>query len=151
VTYGEAQEVIEGKEVQKLSHVRKDILLAADLAKLLMKRRFAEGSLNLEIPETVIELDETGAPVDIIRSERLFAHRLIEELMLIANVAVARAFNERNLPAIYRVHEDPKSEAIEMLEQYLENFGYRNREGNQIALGVIYSAGQRDVLAEVSG
>lgn len=125
VTYGEAQEVLEGQSVKGLTHVEEQIRLAADLAKILMKKRFAEGSLNLEIPETTIELDETGAPVDIIRSERLFAHRLIEELMLAANVAVARAFADRKMAALYRVHEEPKLEAIEMLEQYLMNFGYR--------------------------
>lgn len=124
VTYGEAQEVIEGAEAPRLAHVRKDILLAADLARILMKRRFADGSLNLEIPETIIELDESGMPVDILRSERLFAHKLIEELMLIANVALARAFMERNMPAIYRIHEPPKLEAMENLQQYLTNFGY---------------------------
>jgi ribonuclease R len=129
VTYGEAQEIIEGTadpSVQvKLQHVRSDILLAADLAKILMKRRFEDGSLNLEIPETVIELDSTGTPVDILKSERLFAHRLIEELMLAANIAVARFFNERQMAGLYRIHESPKLEAIELLESYLQNFGYR--------------------------
>jgi ribonuclease R len=125
VTYGEAQEVIDGSCPAHMEHVQNEILLAADLAKILMRRRFQNGSLNLEIPETTIELDETGYPVDILRGERIFSHRLIEEMMLMANVAVARFFDAQQMPALYRVHEEPKLEAIEMLEQYLMNFGHR--------------------------
>jgi ribonuclease R len=68
--------------------------------------------------------------VDIIRAERLFAHRLIEELMLAANVAVAEFFKSKNMPAIYRIHEPPKAEALETLERFLEAFGYHKRLGN---------------------
>lgn len=125
VTYGEAQEVIEGTEVQKLKHVAKDILLAADLAKILMAKRFREGSLDLEIPEVQIVIDSAGLPVDFIKSERLFAHRLIEEMMLSANVAVAKFLSDAEIPAIYRIHESPNETALEILEGYLNRFGSR--------------------------
>ncbi len=125
VTYGEAQEVIEGSEVEKLRHVKKEILLAADLAKILMAKRFKDGSLDLEIPETQIVLDSAGIPVDFIKSERLFAHRLIEEMMLAANVAVAKFLSLKEIPAMFRVHEPPNEDAITMLERYLTNFGSR--------------------------
>lgn len=125
VTYGEAQEVIEGTEVQKLKHVSKDILLAADLAKILMAKRFREGSLDLEIPEVQIVIDSAGLPVDFIKSERLFAHRLIEEMMLSANVAVAKFLSDAEIPAIYRIHESPNETALEILEGYLNRFGSR--------------------------
>lgn len=124
VTYGEAQEVIDGHSPEKLSHVRENILKAKDLAKLLMAKRFREGSLDLDLPETEIELDESGFPVDILQSERLFSHRLIEEMMLMANVAVARFFKEKQVDALYRIHEEPKGEAIEALQNYLNAFGY---------------------------
>ena len=125
VTYGEAQECIDGNTPEKHKHVEAQILLAADLAKILMKRRFSKGSMNLELHGTVIELDEVGEPVDILRDERLFAHRVIEEMMLMANIATARFLDDRDIPALYRVHEEPKLEALELLEQYLMNFGYR--------------------------
>ncbi|MGZ5279506.1 MAG: ribonuclease R [Pseudobdellovibrionaceae bacterium] len=125
VTYGEAQEVIDGNEAEKLQHVKTEILLAADLAKILMAKRFKDGSLDLEIPETQIVLGASGIPTDFIRSERLFAHRLIEEMMLAANVAVATFLSSKEIPAIYRVHESPNEEAITMLERYLTNFGSR--------------------------
>ncbi|MFW1123138.1 RNB domain-containing ribonuclease, partial [Vibrio parahaemolyticus] len=52
VTYGEAQDLIEGRGLDSLEHVKENILLCADLAKILMNKRFREGSLDLEIPET---------------------------------------------------------------------------------------------------
>jgi ribonuclease R len=125
VTYGEAQEVIDGNDVEKLKHVQEEILLASDLAKILMAKRSKEGSLDLEIPETQIVLDSAGIPIDFIRSERLFAHRLIEEMMLAANVAVAKFLAESEMAAMYRIHEPPNEDAIALLERYLANFGSR--------------------------
>ena len=123
VIYGEAQEVIDGEGPDHLKAVEDVILRAADLAKILMAKRFREGSIDLEIPETEVELDETGNAVDIIRSERLFSHRMIEEMMLMANVAVALEFTRREVPGIYRIHEPPDRDSIELLEGFLEAFG----------------------------
>jgi ribonuclease R len=123
VTYGEAQELIDGNAVEKIQHVRGEILRAADLARVLMAKRFREGSLDLDVPESQVQIDEAGNPVDIVRSERLFAHRLIEELMLSANVAVAEYFGEHEIAALYRIHEEPAPEAIENLQRFLYNFG----------------------------
>jgi ribonuclease R len=123
VTYGEAQEVIDGNTPEKIAHVEEVILRAADLARILMHKRFREGSLDLEIPETQVVVDARGESIDIIKSERLFAHRLIEEMMLIANVTLARFFEEHGIPGIYRVHEPPKEDNIEALQRFLYNFG----------------------------
>lgn len=130
VTYGEAQEVIDGHGAAKFDHVKDNILRCADLARVLMARRFKEGSLDLEIPETELEIDASGVPIDIIKSERLFAHRLIEEMMLAANVAVATFLESRKIPALYRIHEPPNEQAIQVLEKYLWNFGGRTRLGS---------------------
>lgn len=129
VTYGEAQELIEGRTPENLKHVEHNIRLSADLAKILMAKRFREGSLDLELPETEIQIDETGAPVDVIQTERLFAHRLIEEMMLMANVAVAQFFKEHGIPALYRVHEEPRVEAMQNFANFLKAFGYKTKLG----------------------
>lgn len=131
VTYGEAQEIIDGVEVEKLKHVKKDIILAGELAKVLMRRRFQKGSLNLEIPETTIEVDGGGNPVDILRSERLFAHRLIEELMLVTNIATAKFMDQHKLNGLYRVHEEPKPEALQTIEGFLAGFGHHMKLGDR--------------------
>jgi ribonuclease R len=125
VTYGEAQEVIEGRCPANLNHVKEQILLAEDLAKILMAKRFKEGSLSLELPETVIELNDLGVPIDIMQAERLFAHKLIEEMMLSANVAVAKFIGSKNVPSLYRIHESPDMESIDDLNHYLMAFGYQ--------------------------
>lgn len=130
VTYGEAQEIIDGSEVEKHKHVKDHILRLSDLAKILMAKRFKEGSLDLEIPETELVIDGAGVPVDIQRSERLFAHRLIEEMMLAANVAVAKFLHSREIPALYRIHEPPNEMAIRTLEKYLANFGGKTKLGS---------------------
>lgn len=129
VTYGEAQEIIDGVNIDKFAHIKDNILKCADLAKVLMAKRFKEGSLDLEIPENEIVIDGSGVPIDIIKSERLFAHRLIEELMLAANVAVATFFVTKNIPALYRIHEPPHEQAIKTLEKYLQNFGGKTKLG----------------------
>ncbi len=123
VTYGEAQEVIEGNPVEKLAQVKKNILEARDLANILMAKRFRDGSLDLEIPETELIIDAAGNPVDITKTERLFSHRLIEELMLAANISVARFLDAQEIPALYRIHEPPRPDALAFLEKYLETYG----------------------------
>ena len=127
VTYGQAQEVVDGNPPEEIKHVTQEILRAAELAKVLMARRFQAGSLDLDIPETEIEIDEAGDPVDILKANRLFAHRLIEEMMLMANIAVAQFIKKNNRHGLYRIHEDPDSETISELEGFLESFGFRKR------------------------
>ena len=129
VTYGQAQELIDGAVMPQLDHVKENIFKCADLAKVLMAKRFKEGSLDLEVPETELVIDGTGTPVDVIKSERLFAHRLIEELMLAANVAVAKFLASKEIPSFYRVHEEPDAQKIANLQKYMENLGYRQQLG----------------------
>lgn len=132
VTYGEAQEVVDDKPPEKLLPVAEHIRLAGDLSKILMTKRFKEGSLDLDIPSTEVLLNVDGEPVDLVRSERLFAHRLIEELMLLANVCVAKFITSNDRPAIFRVHDAPKEEDVENLQRYLSIFGSKRElhDGN---------------------
>ncbi len=123
VTYGEAQEVIDGGDPGRLGPVKENIILAADLAKILMQKRFREGSLDLEIPETQVVVDTSGETIDIIKSARLFAHRLIEELMLVTNICTGRFFAEHKMPGIFRIHEQPDPDSIKSLQRYLWNLG----------------------------
>ncbi len=127
VTYGEAQEIIDGTNIEKLESVKDTIQRCADLAKVLMIRRFREGSLDLNIPQTELEIDASGNPVDVQKSERLFSHRLIEELMLAANVAVSTFLESKAEGSLFRIHEDPSPDAIKLLEVYLHNLGSKIR------------------------
>ncbi|MBC7457196.1 MAG: RNB domain-containing ribonuclease, partial [Bdellovibrionaceae bacterium] len=123
VTYGEAQEIVDGNDIEKFNHVKENIFRCADLAKVLMARRFKDGSLDLEVPETELVIDGTGEPIDVIKSERLFAHRLIEELMLAANVAVAKYLGGKDIPSMYRIHEPPDPMKISLLQKFIGQLG----------------------------
>lgn len=102
-----------------------DVRLMASLAELLTKRRFEEGSIDFDLPEPQIIIDLEGRVEDIVRSERNVAHRLIEEFMLAANRAVAEEFSKRNLPFIYRVHEEPDEESVSDFKDFAASFGIR--------------------------
>ncbi len=130
ITYGEAQQILEGSPPERFSEVKDVVHRCADLSKILLAKRYREGSLDLEIPETTLEIDAEGNPVDVLKSDRLFAHRLIEELMLAANVAVAKFFKQKDIPALYRIHDEPHADALENLEKYLQAFGAKTHLGS---------------------
>jgi ribonuclease R len=132
VTYGEAQEIIDGQSLPQFSAVSDMIRRAAGLAQILMAKRLREGSLDLEIPETQVVVDESGEAIDIVRSERLFAHRLIEELMLVTNIAAARFLRMKESEGIYRIHEPPKEDNLRLLEGMLWNLGKQSLKGGRL-------------------
>ena len=133
IIYGEAQEILEANTPIRLRPVAEMICRASDLAKILMSQRLSKGALNLEIPETEVKVDKAGVVQDILKADRIFAHKLIEELMLVANVAVAKFFTEHKISALYRTHEVPEPELVHKLEAYLEQFGFRqNLRGGKL-------------------
>ncbi|MEE9218839.1 MAG: ribonuclease R, partial [Acidobacteriota bacterium] len=89
----------------------------------LLERRRARGSLDFDLPEAEIILDEAGRIRHILPSERNLAHRVIEEFMLAANEAVAGRLGKARIPALYRIHEKPDPRRIEELEDLLHGFG----------------------------
>ena len=85
----------------------------------IRERRFARGALRIESPEIAFEFDGCGSVARAWRESEPTAHRLVEELMIAANEAVARLLASRRRQALYRVHERPDPEAIERLLQRL--------------------------------
>mgnify|MGYP001246035023 CR=1 FL=1 len=94
-----------------------------ELAALLTAKRKVRGSLDLDLPEVEILLDEKGAPYDLVKVERNQAHRLIEEFMLAANEAVAEHLTAGEWPLLYRVHEQPDPEKLHELQQLAAGCG----------------------------
>ena len=94
------------------------------IAQVLRKRREARGSLDFDLPESRVVLDERGAPVDIQRQPRWESHRLVEDFMLLANEIVAREGKEKKLPILFRVHEPPPEDRLEKIREFLAPFGY---------------------------
>ena len=85
--------------------------------------------LDLDLPERRIVLDEDGNVADIRFRERLEAHRLIEEFMILANVAAAETLEVRRTPLVYRVHEEPAPERLDSLREIVEPLGMRLGKG----------------------
>ena len=96
-----------------------------ELAHILKKRREKQGSLNLNLPETKVVLDEDGYAIDVKKYETSFANEIIEQFMLTANEVIAERFFWLEAPFIYRVHETPDEEKVEELNKFLYNFGYK--------------------------
>src|SRR2546427_13120072 len=88
-----------------------------ELALLLNARRAARGSIGFDLPEPVIEFNEMGRMVGIVRSERNIAHRLIEEFMLAANQSVDAYLERRGCVALHRVHEKPDPKKVLKFEE----------------------------------
>jgi ribonuclease R len=89
----------------------------------LAKARDKRGPLELDLPERRVVLDEKGQILSVAPRERLDAHRLIEDYMIAANVAAAKALEAKKAPVMYRVHEPPSREKLVALKEYLATFG----------------------------
>jgi len=90
--------------------------------RVLAKARAARDPLDLDLPERRVVIDETGRIVSIAIRERLDAHRLIEDYMIAANVAAAKALEAKKAPVMYRIHEPPSREKLTSLKDYLDTF-----------------------------
>ena len=95
-----------------------------ELAAILRKKRMKRGSIDFDFPETKVILDAEGNPVDIRPYDRNVATKIIEDFMLAANETVAADFFWREIPFVYRTHENPDSEKIQKLSTFINNFGY---------------------------
>ena len=101
-----------------------DFRLMGEVAALLRERREARGSIDFDLPDADVVLDDEGLIVGIVPEARNVAHRLIEEFMLAANEAVAKKLLFAKQPGIYRVHDRPDPDRLVDLKEVLEGFGY---------------------------
>ncbi len=96
-------------------------------ASKLRQQRMKNGSLDLDMPEVRIRFTPSGYPEAIVPVFHDESHQLIEEFMLAANDAVAKALHERKLPAIYRVHAAPDADRLDALRETLQDYGVKAR------------------------
>ena len=94
------------------------------LAQRMNARREQRGSIDFDLPEPVIQFDEHGQMRGIVRSERNWANRLIEEFMLAANECVASWIEALGVPSLYRIHEKPDAKRVGNFEEIAAHFGY---------------------------
>jgi ribonuclease R len=95
----------------------------------LLRERERRGALDLDVPERKAVLDAAGRVAAIERRQRLDSHRVIEELMIAANVAAAETLERVRQPCMYRVHDAPSPEKAEAVREFLAGLGYRLSKG----------------------
>jgi ribonuclease R len=170
MTYTNVNKVLEGdpEMSKRYAALAGEFRRMKELALLLNARRSARGSIDFDLPEPVIEFDEMGRMVAIVRSERNLANRIIEEFMLAANEAVAAYLERRNIASLHRVHEKPDPKKVLEFEELAHAFGYslgvedlaarripvrhgevrpagRERHGRLRAMEIILPAGEMDI------
>jgi len=95
-----------------------------ELFEILNRRRHRRGSIDFDLKEPEIVLDDEGLVEEIVAAERNVAHRIIEEFMLIANETVAQHLDDHDIPTLYRVHEEPDPLKVEEFEEFIATLGY---------------------------
>jgi ribonuclease R len=95
-----------------------------ELFGILNHRRHRRGSIDFDLKEPEIILDDQGMVEQIVALERNVAHRIIEEFMLVANETVAQHLDENGVPSLFRIHEDPDPLKVEEFEQFIATLGY---------------------------
>ncbi len=150
MNYHDVQKILDKSDEQVLNRYAKyihDFELMAELATILKERRLEQGYLNLDIPESKIELDKDGRAINIGKYETSFSNEIIEQFMLIANEAIAEKFYWLDAPFIYRVHEDPDIDKVKDLNKFLFDFGLKMKITND----KLYPTEVSKVLEEIKG
>ena len=127
MSYQQVQKIVEGDAELRVRYAPLVPLFERmdELAKLMRKRRYERGSLDFDLPEPKLVLDKEGEMTAIVASERLDSMRVIEEFMLAANEAVAARLTDADMPALFRIHEQPDPEKVEEFADLVSTFGYR--------------------------
>lgn len=120
IAYEDAQAAIDGTLENALTETALRPLW--DCWRALAAARDKREPLDLDLPERRIVLDEKGRILSVAPRERLDAHKLIEEYMIAANVAAAKALEAKKMPVMYRIHEPPAREKLTALKEYLKTF-----------------------------
>ncbi len=127
LTYNEALAIIVGDPAleKKFPQVVQPLRLMEDLYRILSRRRWEKGSIDFDLPEAEVVVDEFGEPTAVVPYERHVAHRIIEQFMISANETVALHLENTGYPCLFRVHEPPDEERVENLLEILAGFGYK--------------------------
>jgi ribonuclease R len=121
LAYEQAQAAIDGRPDETTQGLLDSVLRPLWAAHRAVKlERDIRDPLDLDLPERKLVLDAEGRLKDVRWPERLDAHRLIEEFMILANVAAAEMLEKKALPLIYRVHDEPTLEKVHNLQEFLK-------------------------------
>ena len=127
-TYEEVQDILDhGSDIRSAvpasASLVKMVKCMEELAAMLTSQRRKRGSIDFDLPESELVLGLQGQIEEIVRRERKRSHRIIEEFMIAANEAVARYFEERSIPALYRIHEPPEQDKVSDFVDFMRTLG----------------------------
>lgn len=124
LTYNQVQAALNGEIPDVVKPVMSSTIIPLNQAfKALLKIRSKRGALDLDVPETVICMDDDGEITAIDKRSRFESHQLIEEMMVLANVAAASQLETKSAPCLYRIHPEPGEVKIDALQAALKDFG----------------------------
>lgn len=133
LTYEQVQNALDGKTDDTtdplLNHVIKPLYA---VFKVLDAARVARGALDINAPERKISVNDKGEMTGVSKRPRYDSHKLIEEFMILANVAAAMALEAKTAPCIYRVHDTPSNEKVDSARNFLEGFGLNLARGTVV-------------------
>lgn len=134
MTYTAVREILEDGAPALLEQYAEILPMLEDMEELrqiLGEKRRKRGSVNFDLPESKIILDENGKPIDIKLYEKSIATNMIEEFMLVCNETIAENSFWQEMPFMYRSHQEPDEDKLEKMEQFLRGFGYylRKKDG----------------------
>lgn len=124
LTYTRVARALEGEPDEECQTVLPSLLLMAQVSHHLLERRLKRGAIDLDLPEPEVKFNDEGLPIDVVRRGRNDAHRLIEELMLVTNETAAEFFLSRDLPSVFRIHEDPDPLKLEIFAGLCTELGF---------------------------
>ncbi|QJF53010.1 ribonuclease R [Roseobacter ponti] len=128
--YEEVQEAVDGNPNDRTEPLTETVLKPLYTAwEALMEARGRRQPLDLDLPERRIVLDDEGKVTSVSFKDRLDAHRLIEEFMVLANVAAAETLIAKKTPLLYRVHEEPSPEKLDALRETAKASGFTLAKG----------------------
>ncbi len=147
LSYQQAQFAISGRTDEDTEALVQPVLAPLYAAyETLTRARIERGPLDLDLPERKILLKGDGTVDRVTTPERLEAHRLIEEFMILANVAAAETLEKARVPLIYRVHDEPGMEKVNALREFLATLDIPFAKG-----GVLRADSFNRVLAQAKG
>lgn len=124
LTYNRVQRAADGHPDAEIAPLMDSVIKPLYGAfRVLLAAREKRGALDLDLPERLVKLGDDGRIAEIGVRERLDSHKLIEEFMVLANVAAAQALEQRHMPCMYRVHDQPDLAKLEALREFLATLG----------------------------
>ncbi len=154
--YEDVNKMLDGHPSDVPAQMQEMLRQMAALSEQIRAHRRSRGSIDFDLPEPEIILDGKGTPVDIFARERGVSHRMIEDFMLLANETVAKHTKGKDIPILYRVHEEPDQEKVAELEQFLNNLNIRIKLGEnpkpiefQHLLSQVEGGQEAEVIARV--